>query len=159
MNGQKVTGGANGTVATDFATFGQLPLPDIAYDEVAVPVLVMAGPTTVVAGSSQVYLNKPIWMEFFCPQVSPTTTASSSLSMAFEEDGTTFLGNAGVGHGAVANGQSGVPVLLRRKHTPTAGTHTYSLVGFGVAAAGTFGAGDGVGLDQLPMYLRTYYVT
>lgn len=79
-----------------------------------------ASPTTVVTGATQVYDGNPVWVEFSCAQAALGT---GSLFIGIYYDSTL------VEYSRIDIGGStpGVPVHMTLKHSPSAGSHTYSV--------------------------------
>lgn len=150
---------SDGSTWTTWATLGGSGTPsgtELDYAEATAPVsitnTVEASADTLVTGASQAYAAVPTMFEFFCPNIDPQNTANAFVTL-YLFDGATSLGYIGwVRQETTAN--LFVPVTCKRRLTPTAATHQYSVrattsSGTGAATAGAGGAGA-----YVPMYLR-----
>lgn len=88
-----------------------------------------------------------IWVEFFCIAA---VTSAVSLRFALFQDGTSLgtLGEVTIGSG------NDDPIYLKRRFTPTAGAHTFSVRGYNTSAGtATLAAGIGGAGTNLPGYI------
>lgn len=102
---------------------------------------------TVVTGSAVAYDGStPVIIEFFANNARPDANASGRTMTFWLYDGSSSIGQIGFISGADAGGQNR-PTFVRRRLTPSAATHTYSIrasvsAGTGLVAAGAGGAGN-----------------
>ncbi len=133
---------------------------EVAYTEITSPVTIssttQAGANTVIDTGSLSYSAVAHIIEFYAPYVE-TGTPNGSTTIINLWDGGTDLGflaeviNGGSGTG---NGNR-VPVLCRRKITPSAGSHQYIIKGWRVSANGSVQAGAGSSsATWMPAYCR-----
>lgn len=125
----------------------------LAYQEFIAPVTSAA---TTVAGAVQVvglpattYQAVPIFLEFYCPRLTPGV-AQGFLVL---RDGSTVLGTfmSVPGSGTLAG------VFARRRHTPTAGSHTFNVAHWNASTASTtYQAGTGGTAGDVTTYLPGY---
>jgi hypothetical protein len=135
------------------------PGHELAYVEfnanVTVTATTAAGANTVVSAGSVVFDGTPVWVEFFAIAAQLPATAGAAMAIDLWND-STDLGILGdiTTPAAVASGPS---VLLRRKVTPTAAAHTFSVrawMAAGGAITGTVVAGGGGASVALPGFIR-----
>ncbi len=109
---------------------------------------------TLVSSSSIAYDgNTIIVVEFFAGNARPDITAAGrSLTFYLYQDGTS-IGLLGF-ISTPAAGAANVPISLRRRFKPTAGTHSYSVRASVSAGTGLVSAGAGTIGNPTPMYLR-----
>lgn len=97
------------------------------------------------------YENAPHMIEVYIPRVSP----AAAQTFIILRDGTTVIGTLG----SISASASGLPLLMRRRLTPSAASHSYNVAAW-LSAAGTtsFSAGSGGtagdGTSYLPAYIR-----
>lgn len=141
---------ANWNDIMDALTF----LKEVAYAEftadVAVTATTVGTATDIVSSGAVTYEAVPHLIEFFCGRVALGAGANIIL-----KDGATVLGT----FSALPLAEVPGPVLLQRRITPTAASHTYKVSAWNAAAgtntykAGTGGtAGDGT--TFLPGFIR-----
>lgn len=131
-----------------------LPGALISYDEKTTDTAISsnnaASPNTVITATAATFDGAPVWAEFGCSRID--APGSTNSMVIFLMEGATNLGRLTVisGSGIVA-----IPVLLRRRFTPSAASHTYSIAAYCTAGSGTVeaGAGGGSGI-QMPVYLQ-----
>lgn len=99
----------------------------------------------------------PIIIEFHCPQL-VTGNGNASRIDLFLFDGSTSLGYVG-SHVTPTSASLVVPGRARRRLTPSAGTHTYSIRGVSTVVAGTIQAGAGGAGQNTPGYIRIQTAT
>ena len=110
-------------------------------------------PTTVISPITVVCDGSPILVEFFAPYVACGSSSSSYLLLNLTQDGTA-VGRVATNFGATA-GNVAHPVHIQRRITPSAGTHTFGVVGWYTVSAGSVGAGDASTADaNVPAFLR-----
>lgn len=109
----------------------------------AITTTVPTAPHEVIPGTTRVYDGSPVWLEFFSPTVVTPAVANGSILIAVW-DGATDVGYIAQ---IQANSTTFLPVYLRRKFTPSAGTHNYRIMAhLGVAGTGAMiGGGTGAG--------------
>lgn len=108
---------------------------------------------TLVTGSAVAYDGSTVVViEFFAPGIVTTNTTSASV-LLWLYDGSSSIGALG-GVVTVANSALQVPVLCRRRLTPSAATHTYSVRGSTSAGTGVMDAGAGGTGVYVPAYIR-----
>lgn len=108
--------------------------------------------SVVSAGAVSFDGATPVIIEFFAVISQPAASAGSNLIYYLYEDGAS-IGQLGQ-HQNPASSSNRVPVLLRRRMTPTSGSHTYEIrvvrgVGNGSVRAGVGGSGN-----EMPGYIR-----
>lgn len=129
---------------------------EIGYDEVTTSVSVAmtteSTSTTVVTCATHTFDGAAVMVEFFSPSVSPAQANTAFITFSLFE-GATQIGRIGTVENA-AVGALAVPVTLKRRFSPTAGTHTYSIKAYEAGGAGSVGAGAGGAGVSFPMYAR-----
>ena len=119
----------------------------LAYKEVTNNVSVggtgEAGATAIVTADPVVCDGTPIWVSFFCPRSSNTSG-----------DCYVYLFQDGVSLGRIAYWQGSSSLFARRRITPSAGTHTYSIRASRTGSSWDFAAGDGAGSGWAPIWIR-----
>jgi len=120
--------------------------------DVAIPVSAAASPTTVISDLTVVCDGSPVLVEFFSPLARPGTTAGNILGVALYQDGTEIDRYFAYVE-TPASGWMWAPLNLRRRLTPTAGSHTFSIRAFSIGNAGSINAGSG-GTSWSPAFLR-----
>lgn len=108
---------------------------------------------TVLTGTSQAYDGTAVELEFFCPRVTLNAAATNGMIILLYDGGTvvgrlaTIIATASVGHT--------IPVIGKRRFTPTAATHQYIVKAYNLAAGtGTIVAGAGGTGVEFASYLR-----
>lgn len=136
-------------------TGGGAPL---AYTEftatVTVSAVTEAGANTVVtAGAITATGVDPIMVEFYSPAVVMPGSLSAQVILVLY-DGAASIGVIGQSLNPSGSGAGYNPVLVRRKLTPSAGSHTYSIRAYAVSPNGEVRAGvGGLGIYQ-PGYIK-----
>lgn len=138
---------------------GVAPGTELAYGELQTALSITAGSEggsqLVVAASAFVSDGTPVIAEFYSPRVlSPNDAVNGTIYLQLWEGGAVLCFLLGVT--TPVAGQLAVPALARRKFTPTAGSHTYSIrayLGTGTVGAWVYG-GTGVGSTYAPAYIR-----
>jgi hypothetical protein len=130
---------------------------EISYTQITASVTVntasAAGANLIVADSARTYDGSPIMIEFFAPAAgSPNVTNGQMLFNLY--DGATDLGWMGQVLGSTSQVQ--VPVHLRRRLVPAAGSHTYRVGAYLPVVATGAGVVAGVGGPGVfpPAFLR-----
>lgn len=115
---------------------------------------VSGSPTTVVTSSANSFDGTPVILEFFSPIIITPSVASGSLNIGLYESGSLVAQIASIITPAAANMR--VPVCVKFRFSPTAGTHTYSIGSWVSSTTGTplIGAGTGTAGANLPAYIR-----
>ena len=132
---------------------------EIGYDQITASVNVVAAGapgTTIIGGTSRTYDGNPVVLEFFSPQVTtPSAAAGNTVTIALFDGATQIVILGVIQTPAAANMK--VPVLLRWRFTPSAGSHQYAIVAWTASTTGTpsVAAGTGgVNSGFQPAYLR-----
>jgi len=144
------------------------PTAPISYDTFTAPVTVSgtseAGATTIIASTSQTFLNQQVMVEFFAPEIarlSPSTSATQALHLVLLQDSTVLATIAQMRAGdGVNNVTVGAPVFCRYVDTPSAASHTYTVKAWAPTAnEWTVSAGPGGSGTKLSAgYIQTSYV-
>jgi len=116
-----------------------------ATAEASAVVVITAPSVTVPSGAT-------ILLEFYAAQVAPPSPAGSYSILQFW-DGATSLGHAALVQNPGGGSGMGLPVLLRRFVTPSAGAHTFSVRGFVSTGSGSVNMGPGTSGQYGPGYL------
>lgn len=154
----KITKGAAGTVPTAGAStlaYAYPPGYEFNYVETTTEVTLTGTSegtaNTVVASGSVAYDGSTIIIvEYFCPR-SYSQDSSGNVFLLYEDS--TVLGRLGLTIAATA-ASFDVPVLTRRRVTPSSGSHTYTMKAYSTAADGVLYHGSGGSSAQLPGYIR-----
>lgn len=142
----------SGAVAWDLP-----PGHELDYTEFTSPVSVTganeAGATTIVTAGAVTFDGSTVAIvEFYAPVATPESVAAKTLSL-FLFDGSSGIGTIGQVT-AVASQTHRVPVLVRRRLTPSAASHTYSIRGSVTTNPGTVTVGAGGTGNYMPGYIR-----
>lgn len=146
----------NGTAwANVGGSAGTPPGTELAYAVRTTPLTVTvsadASAQEVIAGTAITYDGTPVMVEFFCPSVMPGSAAHVNYSLW---DGATAVGILGTSGGGGVSGQPTVPAYVKRKITPTAGSHTYRICAAGPGSP-YLSCGTGAALtDAPPAFMR-----
>lgn len=109
---------------------------------------------SVVSGHSVTYDGATtIIIEFFCPRAQAASGASHFLQIVLLEDGTS-IGSIGLVGAVSASGNNYTFGTARRRRTPSAGAHTYSVAAFVDASTGHVVGGAGGSGNFVPGYIR-----
>lgn len=115
-----------------------------------------AAANLVIEGTTRTYDGSPIIVEFYCGCMQePTNAVSNQASFVNLWDASTDIGMLGEVYGGSANSLA-VPVFVRRKITPTVGSHNFRVAGYmngGTGGAVLAGAGTS-GVTFPPAYIR-----
>lgn len=163
VNGQKITGLANGSAPTDAAAFGQLPTvfpgQEIGYAAITSSVSVTdtseSTATALISSGDLSFDGAPVIAEFFSPKVVPPATVQGGIVITLFE-GATQIGR----FGQILNSLSGLSdayeFFARYRFTPSAGTHTYKLCAWVTSTTGTpqIVAGPAGTAAYMPAFLR-----
>lgn len=154
--------GTAGDVFTGVGTTVQFAKPtgyEYGYTEITATVNVVstteATPTTIVtAPAVTLDGSTAIWVEFYASQVVTPSVLAGFTSITLFEGATeiTRMGSLLTPAAAIMV----APVTVRRKITPTAGAHTYSICAHTSSTTGTprVIAGAGSGAADPPAYIR-----
>lgn len=107
---------------------------------------------TIVTGSAVAFDGTPVIIEFFAFAARPQATIAAIISYYLYEDGAS-IGRIGA-HATPAAANAYIPTVCKRRMTPSAGSHTYSIraattSGTSVVLAGAAGNGT-----DMPGYIR-----
>lgn len=129
---------------------------EIGYAEFTSAVTVSAtaesAPTDVVSAGSLSFDGTPVIVEFFAIALTPASAGGATVIVSLWEDSTD--------RGRLAFRQTGAaaaqydPVLVRRKLTPSAGSHTLKITATAGGGDGSILAGAGGVGTNLPGYIR-----
>lgn len=150
----------DGSTSFNLPNFNSFSLEqEISYTEftgnVTVTSATESGATTVVtAPALTANGTDSFWVEFYTPLAEPGVNGDSVIEI-YLFDGTTSLGIVG----QVLNSGAGsfplsVPVVTKKKITPSAGSHTYSVRASQAIANGTIFGGTGGAGNFMPGYIR-----
>lgn len=133
-------------------------LSELAYVEVTASVNVASGapatPDTIISDVARVYEAKPIIVEFFAPVLTPAAAANAQCVIALWQDAAAIGLLGQFKNPNVASSNIQTAVYLRRRLTPAAGSHTYSIRGYVAGGTTSIGAGVGGSGAYMPMFLR-----
>jgi hypothetical protein len=153
-NGQLLA--ADNTQATGLRWTAALPGAELAYAEVTTALSVTstteATSQLVVGAPATVFDGNPVVVEFYSPIVQPPVVAVGGITLYLSLDAA-IIGVLGRIINPVAN-TAGAPVLLRRRLTPTAATHTFVIGASVSSGTGVVVAGPGGSGQFLPAYIR-----
>lgn len=128
---------------------------ELGYTEITSSVTVTSttesSGTTVITASAITFDGNPVICEFFSPQVQPAVGGNSVTICLFE--GATEIGRLAVVQSA-GTGTDVHPVCAKRRFTPSAASHTYTVTAFQGGGNATIAAGAGGTATLLPAYLR-----
>jgi len=122
---------------------------------VNVTATVEANANPIVTATPVVYDGStPVWIEFSAVGIQTPTGGAGRSLLLWLFDGETSLGTLGLALIPVS-GTMVLPTLCRRRLTPSAASHTYSVRGTVSAGTGIISAGTGVAGADGPGYIRT----
>lgn len=128
---------------------GGAPGTELAYGEITANVSITgttsAAATTVVSSGAVTYDGTAVVIEFF---TNDAVRGTSYVGLVLY-DGATELGI--LGYASLTTGQA---VMVRRKLTPSAASHTYQIKAYVDAGAGTVRAGTGAAGANMPAFCR-----
>lgn len=128
---------------------------ELAYNQITATVNItatsQASPNLVIEGTTRTYDGSPIIVEFNAHTV---TAAGAGAQLYFSFwDGATDLGYAS-GTFCTAGTQLNMPVSVKRRITPTPGSHTYRVFGIATVGSGSTTAGPGGVAQWNPAFIR-----
>lgn len=147
----------DGSVVSYVGVPGSLVGQELAYAQITSGVNVTSateatGTTVVTAPAFTVDGSTPVLVEFFAPSAFPASGVSSFIYISLFE-GATQIGRLGIVlDPAAANEQ--LPVNLRYRFTPAAGSHTYTVTAHQSGGNGTISAGAGGTGTFVPAFIR-----
>ena len=133
-------------------------LEEVDYNEqatdVAVTATTAATANTVVSGNTRTYEAVPHWIEMYAPRVDQAASTCFLLLC----DGSTVIGTLT----RFAASQNQMPILVKRRITPTAASHTYNVRAYVGSGTWTFQAGSGGAAGDattdFPIYIWQYRI-
>lgn len=109
----------------------------------------------VVTGSAITYDGATeIMVEFYSPFCRPDTAANDRELRLYLYDGSSSIGRLSLQIAGEGGGSSHVPVHVKRRLTPSAASHTYSIRASVNAGTGLVGAGTGGSTGEMPAFIR-----
>lgn len=129
------------------------PGTELAYDQITANVAVSLGTpgNLVIAGTTRNYDGQPVIAEFFTPEITNPSAGGNSVRIGLW-DGATQVSEWGAIN-ASAN-PTLIPMLLRQRFTPSAGSHNYLVRAYVTGSTCTVLAGTGTAGAVAPAYLR-----
>lgn len=119
-----------------------------ATSDVSITATSEATANTIVTANAVTYDGSTvIYVEFYTYALDQGTTFIALVLY----DGSSSIGRIGLGLGATR-----VPALVKRRLTPSAAAHTYSIRAYVDAGTGTAEAGAGGNGNKMPLYIRQY---
>jgi hypothetical protein len=111
---------------------------------------------TIVTGSAVAYNGSTaVWIEFWCDHAGPTATGGTNDIRFWLYDGSSSIGFIAYSQQDQASGQRQyLPIIGKRRITPSNATHTYSIRASVSAATGLVAAGAGGSGNIAPAYIR-----
>lgn len=155
-----LSGGAAGKVLHGVSTTLTWSYPagyEYDYKEITASVSItatsFASANVVIAADSVTFDGTPVWVEFYSPEVQPTS--ADTLSVYLHDD-TAAVSLGRLGAFLFPAGTVAQPTLLRRRFTPAAGARTLSVRAFTNSGTASIGAGTGGALvaSDMPAYIR-----
>jgi len=152
-------GGTGATTAAAARTTLAMPGTELAYTEitaaVSVPVNTLATAQQIISSGAQTYDGSPIMIEFFCDRLDVPTVVGGQLLLLLW-DGSTNHGRLMETVNPAAATMMIPAVNLRRRLVPSAGSHTYRIMGWALGGTGGIVAGAGTpGADtHVPAFIR-----
>lgn len=159
LDGNKITGLADGVAADDAATVGQVGgggSTELSYVEVTSSLTVTATSDataqTFVSSAAIAYDGSTrILIEIWCPYMDITGNQAIVLNLY---DGSTDLGRIANLETVNGSGLTSETVSGKRFLTPSAATHTFHIKAWKTAGTGTVGAQAGGTATYMPAWLR-----
>lgn len=106
----------------------------------------------IVTGNSITYDGTAVIIEFYAIGARPQATLNALISYYLYEDGGS-IGRIGT-QSAPASANTYIPTILKRKHTPSAGAHTYAIRAATTSGTAIILAGAGGNGADMPGYIR-----
>ena len=107
---------------------------------------------TIITGTSQAYVAEPTLIEVFCPRLTTSANAGSTI-VALLFDGATVLGRV-----ALVSTPSAASMIHQvyaaYRLTPTAATHQYIVKAYTTVSGGSWDCGAGGTGVEMPSFLR-----
>lgn len=152
-NGQVLTADSTQTLGAKWAAPTNNELAHVEFTATVSVTGSEVSPTDVVSAGAVTFDGTAVVVEFYSTQVSPASgTDLVALSLW---DGATDLGRIAIVQNSVgASVQVAPPVLVRRKLTPSVGSHTYKIRGWKSTGNGSVIAGAGGVGAYMPGYIR-----
>lgn len=155
---ERVALGAAGTIWRSDGTDAGWAPAEMDYAQItadaSITATVVGSANTVISGASVTYEALPHIIEFYTVYLGPdTAVAGRSISIYLFVDGS-VESRLGIAFSQVAGISMTHSVTLRRRYTPTAGAHTFSIRAIVSAGTGSVGGGAGGGSANAPAYLR-----
>lgn len=136
--------------------FAKPPGYEYTHNEITAPVSITAtsaATAQTVATASAVTFDgtTTVMVEFFAPSVQPQPTAAAAIVVSLWDS--TDIGQIGQIFTPAASTMT-APMLLRRRLTPSAGSHTYVVKSWVTSGTGTIQAGAAGVATTVPAYIR-----
>jgi hypothetical protein len=153
-------GGTGATTAAAARTSLAMPGEELAYNQVTTPVTINAtaegASNVVVEGTSRTYDGNPVMIEFNCCVLATGGGAGTQIIFSLW-DGATDIGLFAMGYSSA--GLMNLPIYVRRRITPTVGTHNYRIAGYAPVGSGVaYGGAGGAPAVWSPMFVRVIRV-
>lgn len=113
---------------------------ELAYNQIVANATITTTTAVVIEGTSRTYDGSPLMIEFCAYRVQSSTTAGAGTVILLW-DGGTDLG--GLSATVSTTTSIGAAVCVRRRITPTPGTHNYRIMAYTVTGTATLYAGAG----------------
>ncbi len=142
------SGQANVTVAA--------PGTEIGYDQITSNVTMPnTGVFTIISAAAHTFDGNPVICEIYSPLFGISTTGGTIAAFFWQLfEGATQLGTTETAFRSDATPQYAAGVVYKRRFTPSAGSHTYTVKATQNGAGGLAAAGDGTTSNVLPCYVR-----
>lgn len=109
---------------------------------------------TVVTGSAIAYDGSTVVLIEFFTEGAITPAVNGAYMFIVLYDGSSSIGLWGYCQNLTGAASFAMPVLLQRRLTPSAGTHTYSVRAFCSSGTGSIAAGAGGAATNMPAFIR-----